>query len=181
MKAIIDGKRYNTDTAKPVFDCGSPAGMSYGDFGWWGGTVYRTKGGAYFLAGEGNAASRFAERVGDAYGSGEGIQPLTEREAFALAQEHADADTVERHFGHLVEDARGPGRPEIGPVINVRIPPAMLDAIDGVKAVNGEHSDEWAEMPRAEVIRRLLLRALYDDEAGVDPARLWRDRHQRAD
>lgn len=75
-------------------------------------------------------------------------------------------------------DRRGPGRPAIGDKVEVRLPPAMLDAIDAVARVNGEHDEEWAEMPRAEVIRRLLLRALYADAAGSDPAQMWRERRE---
>lgn len=60
----------------------------------------------------------------------------------------------------------------------LRLPKALLDAIDGVAAVNGEHDEEWASMPRAEVIRRLLLRALHGDEFGTDPAQLWREKRE---
>jgi hypothetical protein len=75
---------------------------------------------------------------------------------------------------------RGPGRPEIGQVVAVRIPPAMLDCIDAVMSVNAETlGGEWADMPRAAVIRSLLRRALYGDAAGSDPAQLWRERHER--
>lgn len=168
MKAIIGGKRYDTDKATELFTCGSRPGVSRSDFGWWTGTVYRTKGGAYFLAGEGHAASRFAERVGDSWGAGEGVQTLTEREALAMAEQHADPDAVELHFGHLVEDARGPGRPEIGPAINIRLPQDLLDAIVAEQRSSGSAS-------RAATIRALIMRGLADSARLADEQVLYDD------
>jgi len=151
MKAIIEGKRYNTETAKPLFDCRANVGRS--DFSWWAGTVYRTPRGAYFLAGEGHAASRFAESLGNSsYGSGAGIQPLTVREALGLAEQHADTDTIERYFGEQIEDARGPGRPAIGPDVHLNMPQELIDRIDEEAAARG--------LSRAEMIRVMTLYAL---------------------
>lgn len=158
MKAVIGGKRYNTETAELLFEVGNDGAVSRRDFNWWTGDVYRTKGGAYFLAGEGHAASRFAERVGDAWGAGRGIQPLTEREALALAEQYADAKTVEECFGHLLEDARGPGRPEIGPAIKVRLPEDLLAALDA--------EAERQSASRAEIIRTMLWQQIYTMRTG---------------
>ncbi len=159
MKAIIDGKRYNTESAERLFGCGSPANVSRSDFGWWEGTVYRTKGWAYFIAGEGNASSRFAERVGErSYGAGSGIQPLTEREALELAEQHTDADTTEQEFGTLITEPRGPGRPGIGPMVNVRMPQDLIDRLD---AEAERHS-----ATRAEIIRSMLWQQLYEARTG---------------
>jgi hypothetical protein len=88
-----------------------------------------------------------------------------------------DDETMARLFGAPLEPERGPGRPEIGPSIHLNVPQALLDSIDAVGRVNAEViGGEWTSMPRAEVIRRLLLRALYGDEFGTDPAQIWRER-----
>ena len=58
---------------------------------------------------------------------------------------------VERYFGEL-EDERGPGRPEIGPTIQVRLPEDLLAQIDA-KA-------EAENVSRAEMVRALLGEAL---------------------
>lgn len=45
---------------------------------------------------------------------------------------------------------RGPGRPEVGPRVAVRLPPGLLERID--------RRAEEEQVPRAEVIRRTLDR-----------------------
>jgi len=151
MKAIIEGKRYNTETAKPLFDCRANVGRS--EFSWWAGTVYRTPRGAYFLAGEGHAASRFAESLGNSsYGSGAGIQPLTVREASELAEQHADTDTIERYFGDQIEPERGPGRPAIGPDVHLNMPPEMVAWLDVQAGAR--------DITRAEMIREIVESAI---------------------
>lgn len=153
MKAIIDGKRYDTETAAAI--CEGSYNGPRSDFAWWEATLYRTKGGAYFLAGRGGPASGFAE---PAYGGGrtggEGILPRDAREAMDFAAEHGGAEVVEHHFGDLVEDARGPGRPEIGPATQIRLPQEMMDDLDAIA--------ERDHVSRAEVIRRLVAQGLGD-------------------
>lgn len=50
---------------------------------------------------------------------------------------------------------RSPGRPEVGPAINIRLPVALLDAVDAEGRASGES--------RAAVIRRILAAALAVD------------------
>ncbi len=50
MKRIIDGKRYNTETATCVCDC-SPSGFYHGDFRWEDTQLYRTPRGEVTPAG----------------------------------------------------------------------------------------------------------------------------------
>lgn len=101
MKRIVDGKRYDTDTAEVV------ATYEYrrsGDFNWYEETLYRTKKGAWFLAGEGGARSKYGERVDQStWGPGEGLQVLSEAEAREWLEQYGDADTFETWFP--VEDA----------------------------------------------------------------------------
>lgn len=62
-----------------------------------------------------------------------------------LKNDHDEA--VEKYFG-AIEEERGPGRPEIGPAIQIRLPQELLDKIDARAQESGSS--------RAETIRQLL-------------------------
>src|SRR3990172_2422569 len=62
MKKVIDGKIYNTETAELLHEWDN--GMYGNDFGRCEEALYRTKKGAYFIAGEGGAMSRYARSCG---------------------------------------------------------------------------------------------------------------------
>ena len=97
MKAIIDGKKYDTKTAEKIADGRSKCGRS--DFGWYEESLYLTKNGNYFLAGRGHAASKYAKSVdGNTRGPGSRIIPQSEEEARAWAEEHLTADEYENLF-----------------------------------------------------------------------------------
>jgi hypothetical protein len=108
MKAVINGKRYDTETAKLI---GEADNLGQGvdsvtDFGFWEAGLYVTKNGNYFLAGEGGAASMFSQPVGsNARGGGSGIKPLSKDQALEWAERYLDAGTVEQWFGDDIEDA----------------------------------------------------------------------------
>jgi hypothetical protein len=105
MKAIIDGKRYDTETALCVCDV-SPNGFYRGDFRYEDTHIYRTRRGAWFLAGNGGPLSRWARSVGlNGSCSGSGIQPLDADEARAMLEQHALPEVVESHFGTQIVDA----------------------------------------------------------------------------
>ena len=61
MKKIINGRKYDTDTASMVgeWSDGYPS-----DFRYEAETLYRKRNGEYFILGEGNAMSRYAESRG---------------------------------------------------------------------------------------------------------------------
>jgi len=75
MKKIIDGKIYNTDTAQCVIPLRSKVDRA--DFGYWECDLYRTVKGNWFICGEGNGASIFAERVGTGTFFGSGIRVVS--------------------------------------------------------------------------------------------------------
>jgi predicted DNA binding CopG/RHH family protein len=102
-------------------------------------TLYRTKGGRWVL---------------HSWSQWQGSTPthafVTDDQAreWLLVNELDDAVTKHlKHFGE-VESERGPGRPEIGPAINIRLPESLLDRVDA-------HAEEQG-MTRAAVIRALL-------------------------
>lgn len=95
MKKIINGRRYDTDTAKLV---GSFESGYIGDFDWKEEKLYQKTTGEFFLAGEGGARTRWSRRTIDGYSSGEGILPLTLDEAREWAEEHLSVKEVENLF-----------------------------------------------------------------------------------
>ena len=103
MKKIINGKSYDTETAKKVGYWSN--NRSFRDFNWVEETLYRKKTGEYFLFGEGGPMSRYSERIGNnGWGAGSCIMPLTFAEATEWAEEHLDGDEYEAIFGAVVED-----------------------------------------------------------------------------
>jgi len=102
--------------------------------------LYRTKGGRWVL-----------NRWSQWQGSRETWEFISETEAreWLLAQGHDEA--AKRYFGPI-EEERGPGRPEIGPAIQVRLPEDLLAAVDARADAEG--------VSRAEMVRMLLAEAL---------------------
>ena len=81
MKKIIDGKRYDTDTAEHL--CSLPSVEDTTNFNWHATSLYQTKKGTFFIAGEGNAFSLWAERDAgeNSWSSGRGLRAVTAAEA----------------------------------------------------------------------------------------------------
>ena len=104
MKKVIRGLRYDTDTAEKIAD---DSYSNYGDLGYWCEELYHTNKGNWFLAGEGGAMSKYARSVGqNETGGGSAIIPLTKGEALAWLEVHtSDADTFEKYFSDVLEDA----------------------------------------------------------------------------
>lgn len=102
MKKIINNKRYDTEKAKKVAEYDNDTARS--DFNFYHEDLYQKRTGEFFLYGQGNAASKYAERAfPDGWQSGEKIVPLTVDEAKEWAERTQDADTYESIFG-VVED-----------------------------------------------------------------------------
>lgn len=101
MKKIINGKKYDTDTAKIL----GSAGYSHpGDFGHWKETLYHKRTGEYFLHGIGGAMSKYARRTGlNEWSGGEKIIPLTREEAQKWAEKHLNVEEYEEIFGACEE------------------------------------------------------------------------------
>ncbi len=62
--------------------------------------------GKYFIHGEGGAMSRWSKPTidGNIMG-GEGILPLSKESALEWAEHHLDADTIDKYFGDMIQDA----------------------------------------------------------------------------
>ena len=104
MKKIIDGKRYNTDTAEEIATWSN--GCNYGDFDWCRETLYKTSRGAYFLHGEGGARTQYSRSAGTNWvGGGEDITPQTPEEARSWLENMRRYDALETEFPETIEDA----------------------------------------------------------------------------
>lgn len=117
MKKVINGKRYDTDTAQEV------AEWKNGDFTEVDKkieTLYRKKTGEYFLHGIGGGNTEYRGISGNNFGPGEIIKPLTLQEAQAWAQEKLSGEEYEQIFE--VED-------EMNQVLNVLIPVSLHESL----------------------------------------------------
>lgn len=104
--------------------------------------LYRTKGGRWIL----NHDSRNYHDGPDAY------EFVTDEDArdWLIRSECNDA-AIEQYFGP-VEDERGPGRPEVGKPIHIRLGDDLLAQVDAEAA--------WRGRSRADTIRELVFQAL---------------------
>lgn len=103
MKKIINGKRYDTESATRLASYWN--GLSSSDFGFIEETLYRKKTGEFFLHGEGGARTQYSRRVGqNLWSGGELLMPLTIEDAQTWAEEHLDGDEYEKIFGEVEED-----------------------------------------------------------------------------
>ena len=101
MIKVIDGKRYNTETAVKIgYDWN---GLSVNDFNYCSETLYQTKRGQYFLYGDGGANSRYSKSYGDTRCGSTDIILLTPEEALFWASNHLN-DTEMEHFNDMIEE-----------------------------------------------------------------------------
>lgn len=103
MKAVINKKRYDTETSIEVASYDS--GHSSGDFHYITETLYLTKSNAWFLAGEGGALTEYAVQCGNGKAEGHKIIVLSPEEAYAWLEEHDFPGEIEEYFADTIEDA----------------------------------------------------------------------------
>lgn len=102
MKKIINGRKYDTDTAVAVASYFS--GSSYRDFNYVEETLYKKRTGEFFLYGEGGAMSRYSVSCGDnSWCGGEAIILMSEMAARAWVEAHCTGDEYEKIFGEVEE------------------------------------------------------------------------------
>lgn len=128
MKKIINGRRYDTETAQQVAEYQH----SYQtEFDYFVETLYRKKGGEFFLHGYGHAASPYCEWVDSSTRSaGERLMPMSYSEAQEWAEKHLDADEYEAIFGEVEEDGTRT-------VLPVSLTTAQLEQIKRLAAQDG--------------------------------------------
>jgi len=74
-------------------------------------------------------------------------------------QINGDEEVIERLFGEPVPPESGPGRPEIGPVVTIRLPQDLIDRLDA--------EADRCDASRAEIIRTMLWQQLYTLRTGL--------------
>ena len=104
MKAIIEGKRYDTDKAQLITKYDNRLVRS--DFRHLSEGLYQTKKGNWFLAGEGGPMTKYARHVGNGHKSGGSkITPLTEKDAIEWLEQHDHTEILEAYFSDQIDDA----------------------------------------------------------------------------
>ena len=137
MKKIINGKVYDTSTAKHLGEYEPNPYRS--DFHWYCETLYQKKTGEFFLHGEGNAASPYSRSCGqNEWCGGERIEPLTFKEAQKWAEEHLDGDEYCKIFGEPNEDAEDV-------LLGVRVSAAAAARLKRISAETGRAQGKIVE------------------------------------
>ena len=95
IRRVINGKNYDTDTASKVATI-KHCGNGYDDFNFESTGLYLTKKGAWFIAGEGGAMTRWRQEVNGGLAAGQGLELATPTEAQKFLE---DVDgPVEEYF-----------------------------------------------------------------------------------
>lgn len=130
MKRIINGRKYDTETATEIYEWSDNAPR---DFSYIEETLYRKRTGEYFLGCYGGPMTRYAER--EAYGSGytygSAITPMTYDEARSWAEGHMPVDEYEAEFGEVPESDGE------DVVLSVRVSPATRERLRRMAAESG--------------------------------------------
>lgn len=106
MKAIINGKRYDTNAPMTQEVASWSNGLSYSDFGHVVEALYRTGHGNWFLVGSGGPMSRYAERSGsNSWSGGSRLVPVTAQDAQAWLEEKGQTSAIEKWFAADIQDA----------------------------------------------------------------------------
>ena len=102
MLRIINGNRYNTETAELLCDI-SQGDYSTNDFKHDDTYLYVTPKGSFFIAGSGGALSRWARSVGNGRTGGAGLEVIDKSDARELLEQYGTSEQTEKYFA--VEDA----------------------------------------------------------------------------
>lgn len=128
MKKVINGKVYDTDTARKVgcFDYGLGDRISG-----WSETLYVKRTGEYFLLGEGGPGSKYSVCTGvnDFSGSTK-IFPLSYNDACKWAEDNLDGDEYIAEFGAIAED-------DTNAKLNLYLPASTIDRAKRKAAQDG--------------------------------------------
>lgn len=104
MKKVVNRMVYDTEKATKIVDNYGPGNPQ--DFSYYEEALYRTKAGRWFLAGEGNARSKYAVSISNTgTGPGQDITPLTEEEVIQWCETYNKTEVLERWFKRWLEDA----------------------------------------------------------------------------
>jgi len=100
MKKIINGKKYDTETAEFIESYWNS--LPDNDFNMIYECLYRKKTGEFFLRGEGGPFTKYSRSCGNGYCGSESLYPLSLEEAKAWIEKYAD-NQYEAIFGSVEE------------------------------------------------------------------------------
>ena len=104
MKRIIEGRRYDTESAELITEWSNSAPVN--DFSYCREELYRTKNGNWFIYGEGGAMSRWSKPAGDGQTGGEDIQPLYDKNrVIDWLENKRKTEILEEYFPEAIADA----------------------------------------------------------------------------
>lgn len=102
MKKIIDGKKYDTETAVEIGYYSND--LPRGDFRWCAETLYCKRNGEFFMYGEGGGLSPYAYQYPDGgYCEGEKLLPISDAEAKRWCEQHLSYEGYVELFGEPEE------------------------------------------------------------------------------
>lgn len=101
MKKIINGRKYDTDTAKIIASYSNECPCS--DFRFFHERLYQKHTKEFFVYGYGGAMSKYAETCFDGRTGGENIIPLSLDEAKEWVATHSTVEIYETLFGEVAE------------------------------------------------------------------------------
>lgn len=138
MKKIINGKVYDTETAKRVGRWYN--GHYTSDFAYCSEDLYRKKTGEFFLHGEGGAMSRYASHSGNSSGWGEQIEPLTYKQAQKWAEENLDGSEYCAIFGEPDESGEAV---TLGLIVSAAAAAKLKNEAAKLGIPQGKLLDQW--------------------------------------
>ncbi|HDO26157.1 MAG TPA: hypothetical protein ENG95_05910 [Nitrospirae bacterium] len=104
MKKIINKKMYNTETSICLHSWDD--GCYGNDFRACEESLYKTKRGAYFIAGSGGPMSKYAKSYGsNSTGGSSDITPVSKAEAIEWLESHDGTNAIEQYFADDIEEA----------------------------------------------------------------------------
>jgi HicB family len=179
VKKIIDGKAYNTETARLLataplngrkIDENRPGVIVTGSEGIVGESkLYETPGGAFFLVREfGDGVIPDPDYIGKLFSPvTDGIWPLSRKQAFAWAEsKQLDIDKLESIFGKIPEAGEKSGS------MLLRLPKSLKGAIDQAAANADQSANSWAmhcleRCTASEEIEKAIFEVLYSTRSAL--------------
>ena len=101
MKKIINGRMYDTETAKKIEDWDN--GMYGNDFRACEEILYKKRTGEYFIYGSGGALSKYSVSCGNSSSGSSDIIPLTKDRAKTWMETNGNPDIYIKEFGEVPE------------------------------------------------------------------------------
>lgn len=101
MKKIINGKKYDTETATEI--CENEPIPNRTNFYWYREVLYKKKNGEFFIYGNGGPASKYCESGRNWACTGSKILPLSEQDAKYFVERFGTVEIYEALFGETEE------------------------------------------------------------------------------